>query len=80
MISLFSAIIPPAVISPSVPRPPLCFLPPDQGDGIDAFGIRFYYSPRFRECKIFRYTGSGGNANNFEDKETCEKMCECKGM
>ncbi|KAK2192140.1 hypothetical protein NP493_37g01012 [Ridgeia piscesae] len=37
---------------------------------------RYYYDVASGECKLFTYGGCDGNANNFEDKAACEKMCK----
>ncbi|CAH1783699.1 unnamed protein product [Owenia fusiformis] len=41
---------------------------------------RFYYDSKTKMCIEFPYSGcGGGNANNFEDKETCMNSCDtCK--
>ena len=41
-----------------------------------AYMPRFYYNNKTNECEDFVYGGCGGNGNNFETKEVCEKTCE----
>ena len=36
---------------------------------------RFYHDKNDGECKQFYYGGCGGNENNFETNEECEKSC-----
>lgn len=35
----------------------------------------YYYEPALGTCQQFEYTGCGGNANRFQDKESCERLC-----
>lgn len=37
---------------------------------------RFYFNRQSGECESFEYGGCDANANNFEDKETCENRCK----
>lgn len=53
----------------------VCTLPIDQGDGNGKKVKRFAYNPQKKKCKKFKYTGSGGNANNFKSKKECKKTC-----
>ena len=36
---------------------------------------RFYFDSQARQCFVFDYAGCGGNQNNFEDQNTCERHC-----
>ncbi|KAM6979127.1 tissue factor pathway inhibitor a [Tautogolabrus adspersus] len=36
---------------------------------------RFAYSPQSRRCHMFRYTGCGGNENNFTSRKDCSIKC-----
>ena len=36
----------------------------------------WYFDQSSNQCKTFSYSGSGGNKNNFPDKDTCEKKCK----
>ena len=37
--------------------------------------IRFYHDPHSNSCRKFRYTGCGGNGNNFLSGEECVRTC-----
>ncbi|RCN45262.1 Kunitz/Bovine pancreatic trypsin inhibitor domain protein, partial [Ancylostoma caninum] len=37
--------------------------------------LHYFYSPRDRRCKLYFYRGCGGNANRFEKKADCERLC-----
>lgn len=37
---------------------------------------RYSYNQATDQCEIFIYGGCGGNANNFDIKEECERMCK----
>lgn len=54
--------------------PDICFSPVDRGD-CDGFERRYVYIPRTGRCQAFRYSGCGGNKNNFVHKRHCIKMC-----
>ena len=49
-------------------------LKPDRGSG-DELEPRWFYSFTHNKCLSFRYKGTKGNANNFDTKENCEKIC-----
>lgn len=51
-------------------------MPPDSGSG-GGGGTeqRYYYNSASRQCQMFTYGGSGGNANNFISVEQCESYC-----
>ncbi|KAJ2950724.1 hypothetical protein O0L34_g8985 [Tuta absoluta] len=36
---------------------------------------RWFYDVTNQKCEPFGYTGCGGNANNFRDKEDCARAC-----
>jgi hypothetical protein len=55
--------------------PDICKLPADKGDGDGKMVKRFTYDAKKRKCKKFKYTGSGGNENNFPNKKQCKKAC-----
>uniref|UniRef100_A0A224Y504 Pancreatic trypsin inhibitor n=1 Tax=Rhipicephalus zambeziensis TaxID=60191 RepID=A0A224Y504_9ACAR len=40
-----------------------------------AFIPRFYFNETLNECVRFVYGGCGGNENNFETQQECEKKC-----
>ncbi|XP_022256390.1 kunitz-type serine protease inhibitor kunitoxin-Phi1-like [Limulus polyphemus] len=36
---------------------------------------RYYFSPTYRRCLKFIYSGCGGNNNNFKTLSECERYC-----
>nr|BAM74320.1 PsP1 [Phyllodiscus semoni] len=52
----------------------ICLLPKFVGRGKAAFP-RFYFNSKKNKCEKFTFGGGLGNANNFQTKEECEKMC-----
>ncbi|KAJ8253121.1 hypothetical protein GJAV_G00209350 [Gymnothorax javanicus] len=54
-----------------------CALKMDEGP-CKALKERFYFDVETRRCQRFEYGGCQGNANNFETREECEKMCIVK--
>uniref|UniRef100_A0A671T6B4 Tissue factor pathway inhibitor n=1 Tax=Sinocyclocheilus anshuiensis TaxID=1608454 RepID=A0A671T6B4_9TELE len=54
--------------------PEFCLSPVDRGD-CDGSVRRYIYNPRTERCQMFRYSGCGGNKNNFVHKRHCMKMC-----
>ncbi|XP_043104636.1 tissue factor pathway inhibitor a isoform X3 [Puntigrus tetrazona] len=54
--------------------PEFCLSPVDRGD-CDESVRRYVYNPRTGRCQMFRYSGCGGNKNNFVHKRHCMKMC-----
>ncbi len=54
--------------------PDLCALPPENGPCRGSFP-RWHHDPRSGTCQMFTYGGCGGNANNFETREACERAC-----
>ncbi|ELT90278.1 hypothetical protein CAPTEDRAFT_158768 [Capitella teleta] len=57
------------------PAPDTCNLPADKGDGTGKTSKRFYWNPKKQVCKNFKYSGSGGNLNNFLSKKECMTAC-----
>jgi len=51
-----------------------CSLPLSAGP-CRAFKPRFFYDESSGTCQEFLYGGCGGNANNFEDRASCENKC-----
>ena len=58
---------------PPAPEDP-CTMAPDAGTG-DEKAQRFYYDPKTKECNKFKYGGSGGNSNNFKNRDACIEAC-----
>uniref|UniRef100_A0A671KQI8 Tissue factor pathway inhibitor n=1 Tax=Sinocyclocheilus anshuiensis TaxID=1608454 RepID=A0A671KQI8_9TELE len=54
--------------------PEFCLSPVDRGN-CEGSERRFVYNPRTERCQMFRYSGCGGNKNNFVHKRHCMKMC-----
>lgn len=54
--------------------PPVCMSPIDRGD-CEQSERRYVFNPRIGRCQVFRYSGCGGNKNNFVHKRHCIKMC-----
>ncbi|PAA91105.1 hypothetical protein BOX15_Mlig006615g1 [Macrostomum lignano] len=64
---------PPLLVEGSV-----CRLPPSAGSCPMTDGkrlLRYFYDPTKDECRTFKYTGCGGNGNNFETGEDCHYAC-----
>lgn len=55
--------------------PSWCLTPADSGL-CQASEIRFYYNSVIGKCRPFKYTGCGGNENNFTLKRACIKACK----
>ena len=60
-----------------------CTLPPDIGfidlnkSQIRIITMRYFYNATGGVCSTFYYIGEGGNANNFETEDQCNRVC-CK--
>lgn len=54
--------------------PLLCYSPKDEGLCSSSVP-RYYYDSKTKSCKEFRYTGCGGNANNFVTETDCYNVC-----
>ena len=52
----------------------MCSLPKNFGTCLTV-SIRFYHDPDTGTCKKFRYSGCGGNGNNFLNGEDCVRTC-----
>ena len=46
----------------------------------DAIFPRWAYDPDLGCCVPFQYGGCGGNRNNFETQEACERRCESQSQ
>lgn len=58
--------------------PSWCLSPADRGL-CQANESRFYYNSIIGKCRPFKYSGCGGNENNFTSKKACLKTCK-KGI
>ncbi|EJD74337.1 kunitz/Bovine pancreatic trypsin inhibitor domain-containing protein [Loa loa] len=38
--------------------------------------LRFFYDPRVGTCRLFYYSGCGGNENNFATEDECRQRCK----
>ncbi|KAM3842152.1 tissue factor pathway inhibitor-like [Diretmus argenteus] len=59
---------------PDFKPPEFCLTPMDRGT-CDEAHRRFGYNPSTKKCHTFRYSGCGGNKNNFSHRRHCMKMC-----
>ncbi|ELK04775.1 tissue factor pathway inhibitor [Pteropus alecto] len=55
--------------------PSWCLTPADRGL-CHANESRFYYNSIIGKCRPFKYSGCGGNENNFTSKNACLKACK----
>ena len=53
-------------------------MPKLEGTGSDRI-VRYYYDTGAKGCKLFIYSGQGGNMNNFGNELECTKKCVHKG-
>ncbi|NXM21394.1 TFPI2 inhibitor, partial [Ploceus nigricollis] len=63
---------------PEKTGPLLCYSPKDEGLCSSSVP-RYYYDTKTKSCKEFRYTGCGGNANNFVTEMDCYNVCRNLG-
>ncbi|XP_062312318.1 tissue factor pathway inhibitor a [Osmerus eperlanus] len=54
--------------------PDVCLRHVDKGS-CDGLEKRFAYNPKTSRCQMFRYSGCGGNKNNFVLKRHCVRTC-----
>uniref|UniRef100_A0A8B9BUA3 Tissue factor pathway inhibitor 2 n=1 Tax=Anser brachyrhynchus TaxID=132585 RepID=A0A8B9BUA3_9AVES len=59
---------------PEKTGPLLCYSPKDEGLCSSSVP-RYYYDTKSKSCKEFKYTGCGGNANNFVTETDCYNVC-----
>ncbi|GFY66766.1 hypothetical protein TNIN_444381 [Trichonephila inaurata madagascariensis] len=52
-----------------------CTLPMNKG-GCQNEIRRWFYDKENYACRMFVYGGCGGNGNNFETQDECEKICQ----
>ncbi len=52
-----------------------CIEQVDRGECQDAH-LRYFYDISLDHCRLFYYTGCGGNANNFGTQRECETRCK----
>ncbi|XP_006189298.1 tissue factor pathway inhibitor isoform X1 [Camelus ferus] len=55
--------------------PSWCLTPADRGL-CQANESRFYYNSSIGKCRPFKYSGCGGNENNFTSKKACLRTCK----
>lgn len=55
----------------------ICRLPPQQGN-CQSYSLRYYYDSETGSCRLFFYTGCGGNRNNFRSSNECRLNCQGK--
>ncbi|XP_052540213.1 WAP four-disulfide core domain protein 8-like [Tympanuchus pallidicinctus] len=53
----------------------LCHLAPERGPCRRRL-YRYAYIPALRSCRVFVYSGCGGNVNNFRTAEECRQVCQ----
>ncbi|CAB3397316.1 unnamed protein product [Caenorhabditis bovis] len=56
-----------------------CSQPAESGHA-DQYISRYFYSPEYRQCLHFIYSGEGGNSNNFETLTECLEVCVANGV
>ena len=54
----------------------ICIMPIDAGDCDGKKTMRYAYNSKKGKCVKFKYTGCGGNENNFKTKKECKKNCQ----
>ncbi|CAI4227223.1 unnamed protein product [Auanema sp. JU1783] len=59
--------------------PAKCLLPPKSGEGVQ-YLTKYFYSPEYRQCLSFIYSGENGNENNFETQIDCLETCIANGV
>uniref|UniRef100_A0A8C7E7U9 Tissue factor pathway inhibitor 2 n=1 Tax=Nothoprocta perdicaria TaxID=30464 RepID=A0A8C7E7U9_NOTPE len=59
---------------PEKTGPLLCYSPKDEGLCSSSV-TRYYYDTKSKTCKEFKYSGCGGNANNFVTATDCYNVC-----
>ncbi|XP_039754403.1 early lactation protein-like [Pararge aegeria] len=59
----------------STRRPMLCYYSPDKGQ-CNLKYPRYYYDYTVNRCRVFLYTGCGGNTNRFLTRTQCIKVCK----
>ena len=55
--------------------PLVCALPALPGN-CKALSYQYFYDTSAQECRQFKYSGCGGNANRFPTIEACESACK----
>ena len=56
----------------------ICAMSEDSGNCL-AFQRKWRYNSLAGECVEFSYGGCGGNKNNFDSKEACDRFCNRRG-
>jgi len=52
-----------------------CDMPAVAGFGDERL-VKFYFNAAEEACESFTYSGQGGNKNNFDSKQMCERKCQ----
>ncbi|CCD31172.1 BPTI/Kunitz inhibitor domain-containing protein [Caenorhabditis elegans] len=65
--------------SPMPPPSSQCSQPAASGQG-DQYLSRYFFSPEYRQCLHFIYSGEGGNQNNFDSLTDCLETCVANGI
>ncbi|EFP02057.1 hypothetical protein CRE_22819 [Caenorhabditis remanei] len=65
--------------SSAPPPPSQCSQPAASGHG-EQYLSRYFFSPEYRQCLHFIYSGDGGNLNNFESLTECLETCVANGI
>lgn len=73
----FPVIVTEATPTTETNEPDICSLTRDEGS-CKLKLRRYYFDARRNECRPFRYSGCGGNANRFDTYEECQDACMCK--
>ncbi|XP_052740197.1 kunitz-type serine protease inhibitor 2-like [Bicyclus anynana] len=56
-------------------RPPFCYYKPVRGE-CSLKLPRYYYDSTHNRCRVFLYSGCGGNTNNFLTRPQCIEVCQ----
>lgn len=54
--------------------PEICSEPMEEG-GCNGNILRAYFNQTVGRCRLFSYSGCGGNRNNFQTEQDCRNVC-----